>query len=43
MKKIIRLLTVMLLLLSVLAGCNKPNGEEEKGTVATDGSTSIIK
>ena len=43
MKKIIRLLTVMLLLLSVLAGCNKPNGEEEKGTVATDGSTSMSK
>lgn len=41
MKKIIRLLTVMLLLLSVLAGCtNKP---EEKGSVATDGSTSMSK
>lgn len=42
MKKIIRLLTVMLLVLSVLGGCNKPK-EEEKGSVATDGSTSMSK
>ncbi|MDI9539998.1 MAG: phosphate ABC transporter substrate-binding protein [Bacillota bacterium] len=39
MKKFIRLLTVMLLLLSVLGGC-KP---KEKASVSTDGSTSMSK
>ncbi|MGI6607571.1 MAG: phosphate ABC transporter substrate-binding protein [Erysipelotrichaceae bacterium] len=39
MKKIIRLLTAMLIVLSVLTGC----GPKEKESVSTDGSTSMSK